>query len=118
MGQQPGIGFIRSPNIIFNKLNKDNVLYFSTVNGEVDITLPKKTAADIMAKTLNGNVYSGFGCESTTENIMKGDTGTSVPQDSVSNIIRSNYITSRINGGGQEIYLSTINGNIYIRKGE
>ena len=105
-------------NIIFNKLNKDNALYFSTVNGEIDITLPKKTAADIMAKTLNGNVYSGFGGESTTENVMKENTGTSGPQDSVSNIIHANYITSRINGGGQEIYLSTINGNIYIRKGE
>ncbi len=105
-------------NIVFNKLNKDNALYFSTVNGEVDITLPEKTAADIVAKTLNGNVYSGFGGESTTENVAKEDTGTSGPQDSVSNIIHSNYVTSRINGGGQEIYLSTINGNIYIRKGK
>jgi hypothetical protein len=103
--------------VIFDKLSKDNALYFSTVNGEIDITLPKGTAADIMAKTLNGNVYSGFDGETTTENVVNEKTGTAALQNIVNTFFHSNYITSKINGGGQDIYLSTINGNIYIRKG-
>ena len=64
--------FRESLKIVFNKLSKDNALYFSTVNGEIDITLPKGTAADIMAKALNGDVYSGFEGETTTENVRQG----------------------------------------------
>jgi hypothetical protein len=109
-----------SLKIVFNKLSADNALYFSTVNGEIDITLPKGAAADIMAKALNGDVYSGFEGEITTENVLKDQT---LPQNMVNNFshpnyIDPNYIASRINGGGQKLYLSTIRGNIYIRKGE
>ncbi len=120
-------------NISFNKLNKDRALYFSTINGEIDITFPKDTKADIMAKTLGGDVYSGFNGDVTfgkeiedepappgpppgppTEPPIGPQIG---PQIFFKNIFQSNNITTQINGGGQGIYLSTINGNIYIRKG-
>ena len=104
--------------IVFNKIRKENALYFSTVNGEIDITLPKKTAADIIAKTLNGNVYSGFDAEITTKNVAGDQTEEPGLPNFVTAFLNPNNITLRINGGGQEIYLRTINGNIYIRKGE
>lgn len=104
--------------IAFNKIRKENALYFSTVNGEIDITLPKKTAADIIAKTLNGNVYSGFDAEVTPHHVAGEEADESGMPSFVSSFLNANNITSKINGGGQEIYLRTINGNIYIRKGE
>jgi hypothetical protein len=104
-------------NITFNKLNKDRTLYFSTVNGDIDITFPRGTKADVMARTMEGDVYSGFDGDVTIGKEIDDETATTESQNIFSNIFQSNYITTRINGGGQEVYLSTINGNIYIRKG-
>ena len=105
-------------NITFNKLNKDRTLYFSTVNGDIDITFPKGTNANIMVRTMEGDVYSGFDGEVTLGKETEDETATTKSQNNFSNIFQSNYIATKINGGGQEIYLSTIDGNVYIRKGE
>ena len=105
-------------NITFNKLNKESTLYFSTVNGDIDITFPKGTNADIMTRTMEGDVYSGLDGDVTLGKEIEDETATTESQNNFSNIFQSNYITTKINGGGQEIYLSTIDGNIYIRKGE
>ena len=105
-------------NVTFNRLNKDRALYFSTINGEIDITVPKGTKADVMARTMGGDVYSGFNGDVTVGKEIDDETATTESKNIFSNIFQSNYITTRINGGGQEVYLSTINGNIYIRKGE
>ena len=104
-------------HIDFNKLKKDRALYFSTVNGDIDLTLPKDIKADIMAKTMEGDVYSGFEGDVVVGREIDDDTATPEPQNNFNKIFQSNYVTTRINGGGQEIHLHTINGNIYIRKG-
>ena len=105
-------------HVILNKIKKNGALYFSSVDGDIDLTLPKDTKADIMAKTMDGDVYSGFEGEVTVGREIDDDTATPEAQNNFSRIFQSNYITTRINGGGQEIYLNTIDGNIYIRKGE
>ncbi len=105
-------------DISFKRLNKDRTLYFSTVNGDIDITIPKNTNADIMSRTLQGDVYSGFDGDVIRGNEVNVETAKTQPFPFINNIFQSNYITTRINGGGQKIYLSTVNGNVYIRKGE
>jgi hypothetical protein len=105
-------------NITFNRLNKDRALYFSTVNGDIDITFPKGINADIMTRTMEGDVYSGFDGDVTLGKETEDETASTESQNNFSNIFQPNYITTRINGGGQNIYLSTIDGNVYIRKGE
>lgn len=107
-------------NITFRKINKDKTLYFTTVNGDIDITFPKDINAYIMSSAAQGNVYSGFpgdvviGDESDNEIGRIRWIGS---QSHFPNIFPSNYITSKINNGGQKIYLNTMTGNIYIRKG-
>ena len=103
--------------ITFNKLNKDSTLYFSTVDGDIDITFPKGTNADVMARTMEGDVYSGFDGDVIVGKQIDDETATDEPQNTFNNIFQSNYITTRLNGGGQKIYLSTVDGNIYLRKG-
>jgi hypothetical protein len=105
-------------NIAFKRLNKDRTLYFSTINGDIDITFPRATNANIMVRTMEGNVYSGFNGEVTLGKEIEDETATIESQNNFRYIFQSNYITTRINGGGQEIYLNTIDGNVYIRKGE
>lgn len=105
-------------NIAFNKVNKDRTLYFSTINGDIDITFPKNTNADIMIRTMEGDVYSGFNGDVTLGKETEDETASTKSRNNFRYLFQSNYITTRINRGGQDIYLSTINGNVYIRKGE
>lgn len=102
--------------VVFKKLNKDGSLYFSSVDGDIDITLPKGTKADIMARTMEGDVYSGFEGDVTMGREIEDKEAREL--HNFHNIFQSNYITTRINGGGQEVYLNTLDGDIYIRKGE
>jgi hypothetical protein len=104
-------------NVSFKKLNGDKELYFSTVNGDIDITLPKKTNADVMAKTIEGDVYSGFDGDVTFGKKSDSEESEADSQSPFGKMFRSDYISTRINKGGQEVYLNTINGSIYIRKG-
>jgi len=104
-------------NVSFRMLNKESALYFSTVDGDIDITLPKDIKADIMARTMDGDVYTGFDVDLTNGNQMDNKTGNS-SQNYYNPYYNSNFITARINGGGNSVYLNTIDGNIYIRKGE
>ena len=104
--------------VVFDKVEKDRDLYFSSVDGDIDITLPKDTKADIMAKTMDGDVFTGFDGDITVGRQIDDGTATPESQNNFSKIFQSNYITTRINGGGQNIYLNTIDGDIFIRKGE
>jgi hypothetical protein len=50
---------------------------------------------------------------------MEDKTDESASQKFFMTAYYSNYITTRINGGGDSsVYLNTMNSNIYIRKGE
>ncbi len=105
-------------NVTFKNLNNDKELYFSTVNGDIDITFPKKTNADVMARTVEGSVYSGFDGDVTYGNQSDDEKSTKDSQYPFGNMFQSDYITTRINKGGQDIYLNSVDGNIYIRKGK
>ncbi|MBN1832958.1 MAG: DUF4097 family beta strand repeat protein [Deltaproteobacteria bacterium] len=105
-------------NVAFKNLDNDKELYFSTVNGDIDITFPKETNADIMARTVEGSVYSGFDGDVTYGNQSDDEESTKDSQLPFVKMFRSDYITTRIHGGGQDIYLNSVDGNIYIRKGE
>jgi hypothetical protein len=104
-------------NVSFKTLNKNSTLYFSAVDGDIDITVPKETKADILARTMDGDVYTGFDVDLTYGNQMdnKKENGS---QNFYNPYYNSNFITARINGGGNSVYLNTIDGNIYIRKGK
>jgi DUF4097 and DUF4098 domain-containing protein YvlB len=104
-------------NISFKRVNKDSSLYFSTIDGDIDITLPKEIKADIMARTMDGDVYTGFDTDLVFGGEMDGRKGGAF-QNFINPFFNSNNITARINRGGNKVYLNTINGNIYIRKGE
>ena len=88
---------------------------FSSLNGDIDVTLPGDVKARVKLKSDNGEIYSDFD--------VKLDAGARQPvvEDSRSEhgrykvrFDRATYGT--INGGGPELQLTTFNGNIYIRK--
>lgn len=76
-------------------------LNFKSVNGNVDVTVPPGLNADIRFSTLNGHVTSDF--PYTVEG------GTSVGGHGTN-------VEGRIGNGGRRIELSSVNGNLELRK--
>jgi len=86
---------------------------FSTLNGEVDVTLPSDFRANMKMKTDNGDIYSDFD--------VKLDSARNKPVIEPSNDGRFHMKADRtvygtVNGGGQEASFTTFNGRISIRK--
>lgn len=88
---------------------------FSSLNGDIDVTLPASTKANISMRTDNGEVYSDFDVSLTT----------TIPQQTVEDergrggkyrVKVDKTVRGTINGGGPEIQFKNFNGNIYIRK--
>lgn len=142
----------------FKSLDKEKPSAFSTLHGDIDLTLPTDVHVTLVIKNVDGNVYSDFdmditkntkgagGSESTggseprirdlesqlnrmqvhsiqskSLRISKGDSTTvivNLPETFTMAGMYRNNITGKINGGGVEIQLSSLNGNIYIRKGK
>lgn len=73
---------------------------FTSWNGEVDVTLPATTKANLKLRTDNGGVFTDF-------DVVK----TGSPSN-------DRTTTGTINGGGPDFDLRTHNGNIYLRKGK
>ena len=105
-------------NVTFKKLSKDKELYFSTIDGDIDVTFPEKINADVMARTVEGSVYSGFDGDVTYGDKSDDEESKKDSPYLFANMFQSDYITTRINKGGQDIYLNSVNGSIYIRKGK
>lgn len=104
--------------VLFRKLTDDKELYLSTVEGDIDITFPEKTNADVMAKTTEGDVYSGFDGEVSSGIHPDGKKESKDAGHYFGNMFQADYVTTRLNKGGQDVYLNTVKGSIYIRKGE
>lgn len=89
----------------FSNLNQSKPSAISTVAGTVDIHLPANTKANFKLKTIQGEIYSDFDMN--------------IARDGKSNLPRvsgGNNIEGRTNGGGVEMNLYTISGDMYIRK--
>lgn len=71
-------------------------LDFSTVNGNIELTLPSTLNADVHAKTVSGAITSDF-------------------QVAVSGRIGRHSLDGRIGAGGRSLKLSTVNGTITLR---
>ena len=73
---------------------------FTSMNGNVDITVPASTKADLKLRTDNGGIWTDFEVQKKA-----GQAGA---------VDRTQ--TGTINGGGADFDLQTHNGNIYLRK--
>lgn len=91
--------------IKFASLNQAKPSAISTVAGTVDIHLPASTKANFKLKSIQGEIYSDFDMN--------------IARDAKSNLPRvsgGNNIEGKTNGGGVEMSLYTVSGDMYIRK--
>lgn len=86
----------------FDKINQDAPIVIRTTNGEIDVTLPGSTAANLELSSWNGDIYSNFDLRRPDKDGLKSISGKN--------------IKGAINNGGVKIKLKSTNGNIYLRK--
>jgi hypothetical protein len=90
-------------DVSISTLNQDSPTSISLISGDLDITLPANSAANLDMNALTGGVYTDFEfkIDSNTGNLRR---------------IGGNSIETKINGGGVDLNLSCTSGNIYLRK--
>lgn len=101
--------------VTMDKVTADKSMSFSSLNGDIDVTLPADVKARAKLKSDNGAVYSDF--EITMDQAARK------PAVQDSNSSKGKYrvqfdraIYALFNGGGPEMQFTTFNGNIYVRK--
>lgn len=98
-----------------NQIRGDKPMSFSSMNGNLDITLPADVKARMKFKSEHGDVFTDFDVKTEpapkptqTEETRSGRGKYRVSVD------RAVYGT--VNGGGTEMSFVTVNGRIYVRK--
>jgi lia operon protein LiaG len=89
-------------SVVFTDISKDRPISISSIGGEVDVTLPAKAAVDLEMSTISGGMYSDFDFPADNKEMRK---------------VGGGKVRTQLNGGGTDLKLNTISGNIYLRKG-
>jgi hypothetical protein len=100
--------------VTFLRVNPDKPMSFSTMNGDIDLTLPADVKAALKMKSDRGNIYSDFNV-SLVQSEQKNEEDQR-KEGGKYRITFERTITGTINGGGVELQFNTFNGNIYVRK--
>ena len=101
----------------FDKVTPTKPMSFSSLNGDIDVTFPADIKARLKLKSEHGDIYSDFDIQ-----MQPGSRQPVVEENRQKSgkyrvqFDRAMYGT--INGGGQEVQLTTLNGKILIRRAE
>jgi DUF4097 and DUF4098 domain-containing protein YvlB len=87
--------------VSLNTVMPDKAMSFSTMNGDIDVTLPASIKANVRMRTNRGSMFTDFDFQTRRD----GGTGG-----------REQTTVGAINGGGPEIRFMTNTGDIVMRK--
>jgi len=90
-------------NVVFTDVSKDKPISITSVSGEVDVTMPAKAGFNVEMGTVTGNMYSDFDFPASNKDGMQR--------------VGGNTIRTKLNGGGIDLRLHSVSGNVYLRKG-
>jgi lia operon protein LiaG len=88
--------------VTFSNLAAGKPFSINSISGEIDITLPASTQADVEMSAVSGRMYSDFDFSNKSKDM---------------NQIGGNELSTKLNGGGAKFSIVTVSGNIYLRKG-
>jgi hypothetical protein len=92
-----------------DRVAQDKPMYFSTLNGSIDVALPSDIKARVKFDTLNGSVFSDFDITLAP--------GAQIGMGSSRGRLRTGRgLEGSVNGGGVSITFYTLNGTIHLRK--
>jgi DUF4097 and DUF4098 domain-containing protein YvlB len=96
----------------FNSIDAKAPMAFSTLNGNVDVSFPPSAKANLKLKSDRGEIFTDFDI----------DIDKSEPKIDRSNhagmyqLKLEDWVIGKINGGGPEVLMKNMDGNIYVRK--
>ncbi len=102
---------------VIGRVTGESPFAFSSVNGDLDITLPPDLKATLDMQSISGNVYTDFDIDfeavrGPRSSRSSGFASFSAPSG------RAYNASGTINGGGRTVALKTVEGNIYLRRGK
>ena len=99
-------------NVTFKSVDPKAPMAFSTLNGDINVTLPADTKANLKLKSDNGDVFSDFDVDidKTPAKIDK------TTEPGLYKIKKDDWVYGKINGGGPEMMMKNMQGNIYVKK--
>ncbi len=100
--------------VVMTNVKTGSPMSFTSLNGNIDVTLPATIAADFSMKTNHGEIYSDFDVK--LKPTPKPEVDQSGEKKGKYKVHMDGAVAGSVNGGGPEYRFSTLNGNIYIRK--
>jgi hypothetical protein len=97
-----------------DQVDPSKPMAFSTLNGDIDVTLPDNVHANVRMKTDNGEIYSDFDVRLGSGPQITSDSGQR--HDGAYRFHMDRTLRGTINGGGPEYKFTSLNGQIFIRK--
>lgn len=98
--------------VTFTSITPDKAMAFSTLNGDIDVTFPGNTRANLRMESQNGDIYTDFDV-AMRERAAESKEGRSGGRYRVT-VERA--VTGSINGGGPEVRFKTFNGDVHLRR--
>ena len=100
-------------HVIMDRVDAGKPSAFSSVNGQIDVTLPADLKANLKMRSSQGSIYSDFDMVVTSGRATTQKNNTS---DGRFRVEFDRTVLATINGGGTDLTFNTVNGSILIRK--
>jgi DUF4097 and DUF4098 domain-containing protein YvlB len=98
------------------KATPQQPMAFTSLNGNVDVTLPAAVKANLKLRSDQGDVYTDFDLQLQREPVRADN---NVRRNGSRTEINFNHsVYGSVNGGGPDYEIRTFNGNVYVRKGK
>ncbi|MDX1672529.1 MAG: DUF4097 family beta strand repeat-containing protein [Balneolaceae bacterium] len=96
----------------FSRVSEGQPMAFTTLNGDIDVTLPDNAQLTAKMRSEWGDIYTDFDMDINRSGTNRNDNSDS----GVFKVSINNWIYGDINGGGAEYLFKSMKGDIYIRK--
>jgi len=98
--------------VTFDAIDADTPMSFVTLNGNVDVTFPAGTTADLVMNAGQGEIYTDFDVEVIPQELSVTERG----EGGRYRLRVEREVRGSIGGGGPEMRFKTLHGNLYVRK--
>lgn len=88
--------------VTFSSLSQSSPSSLTSTSGDIDVTMPASVKGTFKMSTISGGVYTGFEFDFGDETNLRRAGGQNA--------------TGKLNGGGVEVSLRSISGDVYVRK--
>jgi DUF4097 and DUF4098 domain-containing protein YvlB len=99
--------------VTLKSIDPKAAMAFTTLNGNVDVTFPASLKANVKLRSDRGEIYTDFDMSATKGAAPKTN---KTVKDGLYHIEIEDWVYGTINGGGPELLMKNMNGNIYLRK--